>query len=83
MVVWGPLCFLTAWLTARNSVWRVPVQSLVSVGHLVSCGLYFVSVLVVAEEEYSRPEAVYFWGYFVGLNAVWIVVPAGEFVLCF
>jgi cholestenol Delta-isomerase len=24
---------------------------------------------------YSRPEAGYFWGYFVFLNAFWIVIP--------
>lgn len=24
---------------------------------------------------YSRPEAYYFWGYFVFINAIWIVIP--------
>jgi cholestenol delta-isomerase len=24
---------------------------------------------------YSRPEAAYFWGYFVFMNAFWIVIP--------
>jgi cholestenol Delta-isomerase len=26
--------------------------------------------------SYSRPEAFYFWVYFVGMNAFWIVIPA-------
>jgi cholestenol delta-isomerase len=25
--------------------------------------------------EYSRPELAYFWGYYVLLNAFWIVIP--------
>ena len=24
---------------------------------------------------HSRPEALYFWGYFVLINAIWIVIP--------
>lgn len=24
---------------------------------------------------YTRPEAAYFWGYFVLMNAFWIVIP--------
>lgn len=24
---------------------------------------------------YSRPEAAYYWGYFVFMNAFWIVIP--------
>jgi cholestenol delta-isomerase len=24
---------------------------------------------------YSRPEAAYYWGYFVLMNAFWIVIP--------
>jgi cholestenol delta-isomerase len=28
--------------------------------------------------SHSRPEPLYFWGYFVGMNAPWIIVPACE-----
>lgn len=28
--------------------------------------------------SHARPEGVYFWGYFVGANALWVVVPACE-----
>jgi cholestenol delta-isomerase len=28
--------------------------------------------------SYSRPEVVYYWGYYVGMNAPWVVVPCGE-----
>ena len=26
--------------------------------------------------SYSRPEALYFWGYYVGFNAPWVLIPA-------
>jgi cholestenol delta-isomerase len=31
----------------------------------------------VANISYSRPEAFYFWVYFVGMNAPWIIIPGG------
>lgn len=27
---------------------------------------------------HSRPEVLYFWVYFVIMNALWIIIPAGE-----
>lgn len=27
---------------------------------------------------YSRPEAYYFWGYYVFMNFIWIVIPGSE-----
>jgi hypothetical protein len=26
--------------------------------------------------KHSRPEALYFWGYFVAMNAIWIIIPS-------
>lgn len=32
---------------------------------------------------YSRPEAWYFWGYFVFMNFIWIVIPGSKWqILC-
>jgi cholestenol delta-isomerase len=51
------------------------------VGHLYGVALYY-GTCGFAEHmrglSYSRPEAVYYWGYFVGMNAPWVVVPCGE-----
>ncbi|ROT35929.1 hypothetical protein SODALDRAFT_328313 [Sodiomyces alkalinus F11] len=30
---------------------------------------------------HSRPEFLYFWVYYVGFNAPWVVVPMGMFLL--
>lgn len=32
---------------------------------------------------YYRPEWVYFWVYFVGMNGIWFVVPGCKFVILY
>ncbi|KAH7015974.1 putative EBP domain protein [Macrophomina phaseolina] len=76
--VWGPLSFLTAWSIMSDSPFRFPFQALVATGHLYSCTLYFVMAFIDMTRGviHSRPEKLYFWVYFVAMNAPWIVVPA-------
>lgn len=48
-------------------------------GQLYGDVLYYVTSLYdkyFLGISYSRPEPFYFWFYFVGMNAFWIVVPA-------
>lgn len=59
-----------------------PLRIIVSVGHIYSDILYFVTSIYAHHRHgisYSRPEAIYFWGYYVFLNLLWIVIPACEF----
>ena len=79
VVVWGPGCFLVAYLIASQHPLRFPLQALVSLGHVYSDTLYYASSAFdhhYKKVTYSRPEPYYFWMYFVLMNAVWIVVPA-------
>lgn len=50
--------------------------------HLYSVGMYYI-VCFVSESihgvGYSRPETLYYWVYFIGFNAPWVIVPSGEF----
>lgn len=75
---WGPLCLLITWMILHESPWRHALQLLVSSGQLYGNLLYF-STNIMDEAyrglQYSRPEMLYYWGYFVGMNTVWIVVP--------
>lgn len=32
-------------------------------------------------KTYYRPEPFYFWVYFVGMNAIWFVVPACKYIV--
>ncbi|PUU75025.1 Emopamil binding protein-domain-containing protein [Tuber borchii] len=73
--LWGPLCLLAAAATAKSSYNRHALQMLGSTAHIYGCLLY----IVTSWEEghrHSRPEPYYFWLYFVGFNAPWIVIPS-------
>jgi len=75
----GPLSFVVASMVMTNHCLRYPLQAIVSVGHLHGGVLYFATSMFdhhIQHLSYSRPEPLYFWGYFVFLNAIWIVVPA-------
>lgn len=77
-VFWGPLSFLCAWCILADHPLRHPLQSIVSLGQLYGDVLYYATFtfdFVISGIEYSRPEPAYFWGYFVFLNAFWIVIP--------
>lgn len=73
VLLWGPGCFLVAALILQRSPWRYPLQIIVSMGQLYGDTLYYATSFfdhAVNGISYSRPEAVYFWFYFVGCNAV-------------
>ncbi len=83
-MTWAPLSLVTALFTATNPPTRKPspqqviLQTTVCVGHLYGVALYY-GTCGFAEHmrglSYSRPEVVYYWGYYVGMNAPWVVVP--------
>ena len=63
---------------------RHPLQIVVSVVHIYSDILYFVTSSYAHYSlgiAYSRPEAIYFWVYYVFLNMLWIVIPGCESLL--
>jgi len=73
-VCWGPGCLLVAWLIVRDRPERFPVQLVVSVGQLYGDALYYATSIfdeVVTGVRYSRPEAAYYWCYFVLMNSFW------------
>ncbi|KAL2156221.1 hypothetical protein VTH82DRAFT_966 [Thermothelomyces myriococcoides] len=82
VLTWGPLSLLAAFLTARDRPSdrgaRHLVQAVVCVGHLYGVALYY-GTCGFAERmrgvSYSRPEPLYYWGYYAGMNAPWAVVP--------
>ncbi|KAJ5907935.1 hypothetical protein N7495_000617 [Penicillium taxi] len=67
----------TAMIVAE-SPYRHPAQMIIFMGQFYGDVLYYATSIM--EElyhglSYSRPEAHYYWGYFVLLNAFWIVIP--------
>ncbi|PYI02930.1 EBDP4, emopamil-binding protein [Aspergillus sclerotiicarbonarius CBS 121057] len=78
-VCWGPLSLVVALFIALDHPLRHPLQLVVSLGQLYGDVLYYATCFFqhqVYHLSYSRPEAFYFWGYFVFLNAFWIVLPS-------
>ncbi|KAF7559965.1 hypothetical protein G7046_g4188 [Stylonectria norvegica] len=77
--IWGPVCLLTflAILTHARRVRHV-LQIVVSTAHLYGVALYYLTNYTETRASgvaYSRPEAVYYWLYYVGFNLPWAVVP--------
>ncbi|KAL4975643.1 Emopamil-binding protein [Aspergillus desertorum] len=79
VLLWGPLCFGVAYLIFSNHSMRHSLQIIVCMAHLYGDTLYFATSIYddhVRERPYCRPEPFYFWVYYVGMNFIWIVVPA-------
>lgn len=83
-LLWGPLSLLCAYgvvvqYNNRSAApWRHPLQIIISVGQIYGDVLYYGTCTyeaVVYGNMFSRPEMYYFIGYYVFLNAVWIVIP--------
>jgi cholestenol delta-isomerase len=75
---WGPGSFITAGLIAYDHPLRYPLQLIVSLGQFYGDVLYYATSMFdhyILNVSYSRPEAAYYWGYFVLMNAFWIVIP--------
>ncbi|KAF2197851.1 Emopamil-binding protein [Delitschia confertaspora ATCC 74209] len=77
-VLWGPLSLLAAYFIAIDHPARHPLQALISFGQIYGDILYLSTSFfdeAYRETAYSRPEPFYFYGYFIFLNAIWLVIP--------
>jgi cholestenol delta-isomerase len=77
-LLWGPLCFVVAYLTTQRHSLRHPMQLVVCMSHLYGDTLYYATSLFddyVNGVSYCRPEGYYFWLYYFFMNFIWIVVP--------
>ncbi|OLN81046.1 3-beta-hydroxysteroid-Delta(8),Delta(7)-isomerase 2 [Colletotrichum chlorophyti] len=77
---WGPLSFACAYFIVSDHPLRHPLQLIISLGQLYGDVLYYATCSydkIVAKMIYCRPEAFYFWCYYVLMNAFWIVIPLG------
>lgn len=76
--LWGPLSLVCAHLIVTDHPARHQLQTVISVGQLYGVVLYYATC---AFEEYYRatlysiPHRAYFWGYYVFLNFIWVVIP--------
>lgn len=73
--VWGPLCPVIVYGIFTNRCWRYSLMIIVSLGQIYGDVLYYATCYLEGF-IHSRPEPLYFWGYFVIVNGFWIVIPA-------
>ncbi|KAG6017932.1 hypothetical protein E4U41_004094 [Claviceps citrina] len=77
-VAWGPLSWLTCLAILRGSPSRHTIQVIVCTAHLYGVALYYGTNwgdFRASGVSYSRPEAQYYWLYYVALNAPWAIMP--------
>jgi len=75
---WGPGCLLVAACIVYRHPMRYSLQMIVSLGQVYGDVLYYFTCAFdhyVNGVTYSRPEAFYFWFYFIFMNFIWIVIP--------
>ncbi|KAJ5241477.1 uncharacterized protein N7469_003068 [Penicillium citrinum] len=83
VLLWGPLCYVVAYLAVTQHSLRHPMQLVVCMSHLYGDTLYYATSLFddfVNGVPYCRPEPYYFWLYYFFMNFIWIVVPGYYFI---
>jgi cholestenol Delta-isomerase len=81
---WGPLSFLVAGMIALDHPLRHPLQIIVSLGQLYGDVLYYATAFFddyIYGLTYYRPDAYYFWAYFIFMNTFWIIIPLSKSIL--
>ncbi|XXH04796.1 complexed with cef1p [Hypoxylon texense] len=76
--IWGPLCFANAIAIVRGSPSQHALRIVVCMAHLYGVALYYgtsLSETYFTGLSHSRPEPLYFWGYYVGFNLPWAIIP--------
>lgn len=75
----GPSCFFAVWAILHRKPWSHTLQILISCGQIYGDILYFATTALEGL-THSRPEWLYFWFYFVIVNAIWIIIPS--YIIC-
>ncbi|KAM9326490.1 3-beta-hydroxysteroid-Delta(8),Delta(7)-isomerase [Gastrophryne carolinensis] len=79
-VAWGPLSLLTVFAFLRNKPYRFVLQLIVSLGQLYGDVLYFYTEYRDGFIHSEMWHPIYFWFYFVFMNALWIIIPSALIV---
>ncbi|KAL9129480.1 MAG: hypothetical protein Q9217_002076 [Psora testacea] len=80
-ICWGPLSFIVAFLIMIEHPLRHPLQAMVSLGQIYGDVLYYATSMFDHYHKgltYFRPEAYYFWCYYIFMNLIWIVIPGSR-----
>eukprot|EP00897_Mesotaenium_endlicherianum_P007467 jgi/Mesen1/6749/ME000344S06032 len=70
----GPGSLLAVYAIATHKPYRHALQLAVALGQLYGDVLYF-GTCYLEGFVHAAPGALYFWGYFVAMNSIWVVIP--------
>ncbi|CAG8731662.1 17635_t:CDS:2 [Funneliformis caledonium] len=73
-VLLGPASYFAAIGIHQNWPSRHVIQLIVSLSQLYGLVLYYATTFFEGF-PHSRPEPLYFWGYFFGINFLWFLIP--------
>lgn len=73
--LWGPLSLWVVIAFLRQQSFRYVLQLVVSMGQIYGDVLYFMTEYINGFQHGDMGHPLYFWFYFVFLNALWLVVP--------
>ncbi|XP_053870798.1 3-beta-hydroxysteroid-Delta(8),Delta(7)-isomerase [Malaclemys terrapin pileata] len=73
---WGPLSLLTVLAFLQHQPHRYVLQLVVSLGQLYGDVLYFYTEYREGFAHSEMWHPLYFWFYFVFMNALWIIIPS-------
>ncbi len=71
---------MAAFITTDHAL-RHPLSIIVCVGQMYGLVLYYATSMFdhyYKGVAYSRPEALYFWGYYFFMNFIWMVFPGSK-----
>ena len=71
----GPVCIWAAWAIYNNRSCRYIATILVSLAQLYGDILYYMTAYKEDFKHGPVGHPIYFWFYFVFMNAIWIVIP--------
>lgn len=72
---------MVAFFITNSHPLRHPLQIIVCVGQIYGLILYYATSMFdhyYAQITYSRPEFLYFWGYYFFMNFIWMVFPGSK-----
>ncbi|KAF6090895.1 hypothetical protein HJG60_012257 [Phyllostomus discolor] len=73
--LWGPLSIWVVVAFLRQQPLRFVLQLVVSVGQIYGDVLYFLTEYRDGFQHGDLGHPLYFWFYFVFMNALWLVLP--------
>lgn len=74
--LWGPLSIWVVIAFLRQQPLRFVLQLVVSVGQIYGDVLYFLTEHRDGFQHGEFGHPLYFWFYFIFMNALWLVIPA-------